>query len=114
VELLFGLGGMAVDADLPGFDEELDAGAADVREGLGEVLVEAEVGGGGVGGEGTDAWLCVFFYFVEVDYRDGRWGWLVDASGGSVLRFYSATALALGKHIFRRHGRPAFGVAGAG
>ena len=54
VELLFGLGGVAVDADLAGFDEELDAGAADVGDGLGEVLVEAEVGGGGIGGEGAD------------------------------------------------------------
>src|SRR6266550_3600670 len=43
VEFLFWLGGMAVDADLAGFDEKLDAGAADVGEGLGEVLVEAEV-----------------------------------------------------------------------
>ena len=55
VEFLFGLGGVAVDADLAGFDEELDAGAGDVGEGLGEVLVEAEIGGGGVGGEGADA-----------------------------------------------------------
>ena len=49
VEFLFGLGLMSVDADLAGFDEELDAGAGDVGEGLGEVLVEAKVGGGGVG-----------------------------------------------------------------
>ena len=42
-ELLFGLGGLAVDADLAGFDEELDAGAGDVGDGLGEVLVEAQV-----------------------------------------------------------------------
>jgi hypothetical protein len=30
VEFLFGLGGVAVDADLVGFDEKLDAGAGDV------------------------------------------------------------------------------------
>ena len=55
VEFLFRLGGVAVDADLAGLDEELDAGAADVGDGLGEVLVEAKVGGGWVGGEGADA-----------------------------------------------------------
>ncbi len=53
-EFLLGLGGVAVDADLAGFDEELDASAGDVGDGLGEVLVEAEVGRGGVGGEGAD------------------------------------------------------------
>jgi hypothetical protein len=55
VEFLLRLGGVAVDSDLAGFDEELDAGSADVREGLGEVLVEAEIGGGRVGGEGANA-----------------------------------------------------------
>jgi hypothetical protein len=105
---LFGLGGMAVDADLAGFDEELDAGSGDVGEGLGEVLVEAEIGGGGVGKEGADAGgvgcVGVFFEFVEVD--DGDWGWsgFFDASGGAVLGFYGAAALALGEHVLRRHG----------
>ena len=61
VEFLFGLGGVAVDADLAGFDEELDAGAGDVGDGVGEVLVEAEVGGGGVGGEGADSVFGVVF-----------------------------------------------------
>ena len=55
VEFLFGLGRVAVDADLAGFDEELDTGAANVGKGLGEVEVEAEIGCGGVGGEGADA-----------------------------------------------------------
>ena len=55
VEFLLGLCQMAVDADLAGFDEELDAGAGDVGEGLGEVLVEAEIRGCGVGGEGVEA-----------------------------------------------------------
>jgi hypothetical protein len=114
VEFLFGLGGVAIDADLAGFDEELNAGAADVREGLGEVLVETEVGGGGVGGEGADAGVGVFFDFVEVD--DWDWGWrgFFYASGGAVLGFYGAAALALGEHVLRRHGGPAFGVAGEG
>jgi hypothetical protein len=35
VEFLFGLGSVAIDADLTGFDEELDAGPGDIREGLG-------------------------------------------------------------------------------
>jgi hypothetical protein len=112
VELLFGLGGVAVDADLAGFDEELDARAGDVGEGLsealGEILVQAEVGGGGVGKEGADAGgvggVGVFFELVEVD--DGDWGWsgLFDASGGAVLGFYGMAALALGEHVLRRHG----------
>jgi hypothetical protein len=95
---------VAVDSDLAGFDEELDAGAADVGEGLGEVLIEAEVRGGGVGGEGADAGVGVFFEVVEVD--DGDWGWsgFFDASGGAVLGFYGAAALALGEHVLRRHG----------
>ncbi len=65
-EFLLGLGGVAVDADLAGLDEELDAGAGDVGDGVGEILVEAEVGGGGVGGEGADFWgavLIVCFVF---------------------------------------------------
>ena len=108
VEFLLGLGGMAVDADLAGFDEELDAGAADVGEGLGEVLVEAEVGGGGVGGEGADAGrVCdvgVFFEFVEVDDGDRGWEGLFYATSGDVLGTYGAAALALGEHVLRRHG----------
>ena len=76
VEFLFGLRGVAVDADLAGFDEELDAGSGDVGEGLGEVLVEAEIGSGGVGGEGADACLGVFFEvgFEVVEFDDGDWG----------------------------------------
>jgi hypothetical protein len=35
VELVFWLGGVAVDANLAGFDEELDAGSGDVGEGVG-------------------------------------------------------------------------------
>jgi hypothetical protein len=61
VKFLFGLGQIAVDANLAGFDEELDAGSGDVGEGLGEVLVETEVGGGWVGGEGADTGVGVFF-----------------------------------------------------
>jgi hypothetical protein len=111
-EFLFGLGRVAVDADLTGFDEELDAGSADVGEGVGEILVEAEVGGGGVGDERTDPCLRVFFEVFEVD--DGDWGWksFFDAAGGAVFGFDGAAALALGEHVLRRHGRPAFGVAG--
>jgi hypothetical protein len=108
VEFLLGLGGMAVDADLVGFDEELDTGSADVGEGLGEVLVEPEVGGGGIGGEGADAGgaggVGVFFEVVEVDDGDWGWGGFFDAAGGAVLGFYGAAALALGEHVLRRHG----------
>jgi hypothetical protein len=101
VELLFGFGGVAVDTDLAGFDEELDAGAADVGEGLGEVLVEAEVGGGGVGGEGANA---VFGVVFEFDDGDRGWKGLFDAAGGDVLGTDGAAALALGEHVLRRHG----------
>ena len=72
VEFLLRLRGCPVDADLAGFDKELDAGSGDVRESLGQVLVETEIGGGGVGGEGADACFGVFFDVVEVD--DGDWG----------------------------------------
>jgi hypothetical protein len=107
-KLLLWLGWMAVDAYLAGFDEELDAGAGDVGEGLGEVLVEAEVRGGGIGAEGADAGrVCdvgVFFEVVEID--DGDWGWedLFYTTGGDVLGTYGAAALALGEHVLRRHG----------
>jgi hypothetical protein len=111
VKFLFGLGGIAVDANLAGFDEELDAGAGDVGEGLGEVLVETEIGGGGVGGEGADGGVGgvgggVFFYLqlVEVDDRDRGWREFFDAAGGDVLGAYGAAALALGEHVLRRHG----------
>ena len=105
VEFLFGLGGVAVDTDLAGFDEELDAGAADVGDSLGEVLVEAEVGSGGVGSKGADGCrVGVFFDFVELD--DGDWGWcgFFDAASGDVFGTYGAAALALGEHVLRRHG----------
>jgi hypothetical protein len=105
VEFLLGLGWVAVDADLTSFDEELDAGAADVGDGLGEVLVEAEVGGGGVGCEGADR-CCfgVFFDFVELDDRDREWSGFFDAASGDIFGTYGATALALGEHVLRRHG----------
>jgi hypothetical protein len=103
VELLFGLGGRAGDADLAVLDEELDTGAADVGDGLGEVLVEAQACGFGCGSEGVDV---VFGVIIEVDLEDGdgRRGRLFDASGGAVLVFDGATALALGEHVLRRHG----------
>ena len=109
-ELLFGLGGVAVDADLAGFDEELDAGAGDVGDGLGEVLVEAEVGGGGVGGEGAD--VVRLRNLRRLRGRGRGWGagrGLFDAAGGAVLGTDGAAALALGEHVLRRHGGPAFG-----
>ena len=108
VEFLFGLGGVAVDADLAGFDEELDAGAGDVGESLGEVLVEAEVGGGGIGGEGADAGRVFGSSSSSRSSKSmtgiGGWDGFFDASGGAVLGFYGAAALALGEHVLRRHG----------
>ncbi len=103
VELLLGLGGLAFDANLAALDEKLDAGAADVGDGLGQVLVEAQVGRCRVGGEGVDV---VFGVVVEVDVEDGdgRRGGFFDASGGAVLVLDGAAALALGEHVFRRHG----------
>jgi hypothetical protein len=103
VEFLFRLGGVAVDANLAGFDEELNAGAGDVGEGLCEVEIEAKVGGGGVSFEGADC-VGVFFDLVEFEDRDWRGCGLFYAAGGAVLGFYSATALALGEHVLRRHG----------
>jgi hypothetical protein len=117
VEFVFGLGGVAVDADLAGFDEELDTSSGDVGESMGEVLVETEVGGGRVGLEGADAGgVCIgiFFEVVEVDDWDWGRGGFFDAPGGAVLGFYGAAALAFGEHVLRRHGGPAFGVAGGG
>jgi hypothetical protein len=104
VELLFWLGGVAVDANLAGFDEELDAGSGDVGESVGEVLVQTEIGGGGVCGEGANGSGGVFFEVLEV--YDGDWGWggLFNASCGAVLGFYGVAALALGEHVLRRHG----------
>ena len=87
-EFLFGLGGVAVDADLAGFDEELDAGAGDVGNGLGEVLVEAEVGGGGVGGEGADVRGARSLRSQRLRIRGRGLGGgvgLFDAAGGAVL-----------------------------
>jgi hypothetical protein len=103
VEFLFGLGRIAIDADLACFDEELDAGSGDVREGLGEVEIEAEIGGGGVGGEGADC-IGVLFDFVEFEDGDRGRGELFYAASGAVLVFYSAATLALGEHVLRRHG----------
>ena len=103
VELLFGLGGIAVDADLAGFDEKLDAGAADVGQSLGEVEIEAEIGGGWVGGEGADC-VGVFFDFVEFEDGDLWWGDFFYAASGAVLVLYGAATLALGEHVLRRHG----------
>ena len=93
---------MALDADLAVLDQHLDAGAADVGNGLGEILVEAQAGGGGIGGEGVD---MVFGVIVEVNVqnRNGRRRRLFDASGSAVLVLYGAAALALGEHVFRRH-----------
>jgi hypothetical protein len=100
VEFLPRLCQIAVDADLAGFDEELDAGSGDVGKGLGEVLVEAEVRGCGVGGEGMEAVFCFVFEFED---RDWRWCGFLDAAGGTVFGFYGAAALALGEHVLRRH-----------
>jgi hypothetical protein len=108
VEFLFWFGGVTVDADLAGFDEELDAGSGDVGESLGEVLIEATIGCGGIGGESASArsvvGIGIFFEFVEVDDGDWRGKFGFDASGGAVLGFYGAAALAFGKHVLRRHG----------
>jgi hypothetical protein len=100
VEFLLGLCQIAVDADLASLDEELDAGSGDVGEGLGEVLVEAEIRGGWVGGEGMEAIFC---FVLEFEDRDWRWCGFFDAAGGAVFGFYGAAALALGEHVLRRH-----------
>jgi hypothetical protein len=101
VEFLLGLGCVAVDADLTGFDEELDAGSGDIGECLSEVLIEAKTGGGRVGGEGADAVFAVVF---EIEDGNGRRRRLFDTTGGAVFGFYGAAALALGEHVLRRHG----------
>ena len=55
VQLLLRLGSLAVDADLAVFDQQLHAGAADVGDRLGKILVEPQSGGRGIGGEGANA-----------------------------------------------------------
>jgi hypothetical protein len=108
VELLFGLGGVTINADLASFDQELDSGSGDIREGLGQVLIEAKIGCGWVGDEGARAggagYVGVFFELVEVDYGDWWWESLLNSSGGAVFGFYGAASLALGEHVLRRHG----------
>src|ERR1700677_4880421 len=93
VKFLLRFGGVAVDADLAGFDEELDTGAGDVGQGLGEVLIEAKVCGCRVGGEGADAVFAVVFEFED---GNGWWRGFFDTAGGAVLGFYGAAALAFG------------------
>jgi hypothetical protein len=107
VEFLFGFSGVTINADLAGFDEELDSGSGDIREGLSQVLIEAKISCGRVGDEGASAggagYVGVFFEFVEVDYGDWRRKSLLNSSGGAVFGFYGATSLALGEHVLRRH-----------
>ena len=103
-EFLLGFGRVAVDSDLPGFDEELDAATRDVGKGLGEIPVETEIGSGRIGGEGADACAGVFFQVVEVDHGNWRREGLFDAAVGAVLGLDGVAALALGKHVLRRHG----------
>jgi hypothetical protein len=71
-------------------------------------LVETKIGCGGIGEEGAGAGVGVFFEFgfevVEVDDGDWRREFGFDASGGAVLGFYGAAALAFGEHVLRRHG----------
>jgi hypothetical protein len=102
-ESLLGFGRVAIDADLAGFDEELDAGTGDVGKGLGEVLIETEIGGGRIGGEGADACARVFFQVVEVDDGDWRRESFFDTAGGAILGLDGAATLALGEHVLRRH-----------
>jgi hypothetical protein len=64
-------------------------------------LVEAEVGGRGVGGEGADAVFAIVFKFED---GHGWWRGFFDPTGGAVFGFYSAASLALGEHVLRRHG----------
>ena len=109
VELLLGFGRVAIDTDLAGFDEHLDTGAADVREGLGEVLVEAEITGGGICKEGADAVFGLLFSFED---RYGERGGFIGAAAGDVFRSDGAPTVAFGQHVLRGHGRPASGVAG--
>ena len=54
-ELVACLGDGAVDGDLAVFDEQLHTAAADVREGLGEVGIDAHLCGGGFGDEAANA-----------------------------------------------------------
>jgi len=67
-------------------------------------------GNGGVGGEGADA--CSGFVLGVFYVEDRDWGWegFFGASGGAVLGFDGAAALALGEHVLRWHGGPAFVV----
>ena len=58
-------------------------------------------------------WGAVLGFSVGVVFQfedgDGGWGGLFYAAGGTVLGTDGAAALALGEHVLRGHGRPAFG-----
>ena len=104
VELELGGGDGSVDADLAGVDEQLHAGAADVRQGLGEVGVQAQAGGGGVRGEGADV-VFEGGIFVEVKLGDGWGGCGFDAAGGAILSTHGLAAVPFGQHVLGGHGR---------
>jgi len=67
LEFELGFGWLAVDANLSVLDEQLDAGAGDIGDGLGKVLVEAEAGGLGGCGEGAGTVLGFVFNFEDRD-----------------------------------------------
>ena len=116
----------AVDAHLAGFDQQLHAGAADLRNGLREIGVQAHAGGGGVGDKGADAVFRSPCLRRDRAAGDGLPDRSFGPSGsqipcpqaassvgtdgasaryacGAVLGAHRLPALAFGQHMFRGH-----------
>ena len=94
-EFVAGLAGFGVDGDLAVFDEQHGARAADVGDGFGEVGVEANTIGGGLGGEAADA-VPGFEIFEDLDAVEVRL-----LRRGGVGRGIAARGLrvVLGRHL---------------
>jgi hypothetical protein len=106
-QLLFAFDDGAIDAHLAGLDEELDAGSADLWDGMREVGIEAHVGGGRVGDEGANA-VAVFGdaelgVFVEIEDGDWSFGFGFDSARGPVFGADGLAPVAFRQHVFRGH-----------
>jgi hypothetical protein len=88
-QLLFGLGGRAVDADLSGIDQQLHSRAADVGNRLGEVSVQPH-SRRGAGGKSCAHRPQFSIVFIQVEIRNRRWRF-GSASTPRVARYSART-----------------------